>query len=189
MDQNTLQLKSYLTGIGLSHETIDKTLIHFSPATYRKNEHFHSFGDRIKLGFVCTGCFCMYSLTDKDEMHVKNFLGPQEFLLPGFNDYECGEVFIQALTDSTIMIADYTSIKELGEGNQEFQNASRIGLEKNFHRICNQLQHIKTLPAGESYEIFKRDFAPIIEHIPQYLIASYLGITPTQLSRIRRKTN
>ena len=41
--------------------------------------------------------------------------------------------------------------------------------------------------ADERYIIFQRDYPQLEQIIPQYQIAFYLGITPTQLSRIRRK--
>jgi hypothetical protein len=43
------------------------------------------------------------------------------------------------------------------------------------------------LEAGERYLIFQKEFPGLENRIPQYHIASYLGITPTQLSRIRAK--
>ncbi|GAB3642608.1 hypothetical protein [Spirosoma arcticum] len=42
------------------------------------------------------------------------------------------------------------------------------------------------LDAGQRYEQFQRDYGHLEPLIPQYHIASYLGVTPTQLSRIRR---
>lgn len=46
---------------------------------------------------------------------------------------------------------------------------------------------IVLLDADERYHIFQKQFSGLENRIPQYHIASYLGITPTQLSRIRRK--
>ncbi len=43
-----------------------------------------------------------------------------------------------------------------------------------------------TVTAKERYIMFKEEYADIEEEIPQYIIASYLGITPTQLSRIKK---
>ncbi|MOA17990.1 hypothetical protein D3C78_1382750 [compost metagenome] len=46
---------------------------------------------------------------------------------------------------------------------------------------------IVLLDADKRYELFQQKFPDLEQLIPQYHIASYLGITPTQLSRIRRK--
>ncbi|GMU95073.1 MAG: hypothetical protein AMXMBFR50_05900 [Ignavibacterium album] len=46
---------------------------------------------------------------------------------------------------------------------------------------------IVLLNAEKRYQIFRNDFPQLEQQIPQYHIASYLAITPTQLSRIRRK--
>ncbi|MGE4347904.1 MAG: Crp/Fnr family transcriptional regulator, partial [Flavobacteriaceae bacterium] len=47
--------------------------------------------------------------------------------------------------------------------------------------------NIVMLDADKRYLIFQQEFPFLEQLIPQYHIASYLGITPTQLSRIRRK--
>jgi hypothetical protein len=55
--------------------------------------------------------------------------------------------------------------------------------------IYLRLEQIATLDSRERYRLFQDEFSEFEDMIPQYLIASYLGITPTQLSRIRKSIN
>jgi CRP-like cAMP-binding protein len=64
---------------------------------------------------------------------------------------------------------------------------ARLLAEYLFIRKEKREIELVTLDARERYAIFRKEHPTLEQFIPQYHIASYLGITPTQLSRIRRK--
>ena len=95
----------------------------------------------------------------------------------------------QALTDCTIWRAKFDIIEHLSINNYEIEHLRRKIAEQFF--VWNEKKQLEMalLEAKERYLIFKKEH-PGIEHlIPQYHIASYLGISPTQLSRIRQKAS
>ncbi|MBA6156643.1 Crp/Fnr family transcriptional regulator [Tenacibaculum sp. S7007] len=100
--------------------------------------------------------------------------------LPSNAEYQC-------LTDCIVLKANFKELKKLTEKHHDLCILYSKVLEKVYTRIENRLTNLATLDATESYLRLKK-VAPNIENkIPQYQIASYLNITPIQLSRIRKK--
>ncbi len=91
----------------------------------------------------------------------------------------------QALTNCTIWETDYAKIKQLFDSCPDLERLGRIMAEYYFVEKEMREVHLLTLEAKEYYKIFRQQYPTLEQHIPQYHIASFLGITPTQLSRIR----
>lgn len=93
----------------------------------------------------------------------------------------------QALTDCVIWRAQFDTIERLSEVNIEVERLRRKISEGFF--VWNEKKQLEVglLDARERYLIFRKEYPELEEKIPQYHIASYLGISPTQLSRIRKK--
>ncbi len=90
-------------------------------------------------------------------------------------------------TDCLILKANYEKITNLYDSTPKFERLSRILAEHFFVSKEKREIELVMLDASERYEIFKKEHSNLGNLIPQYHIASYLGITPTQLSRIRAK--
>jgi hypothetical protein len=75
----------------------------------------------------------------------------------------------------------------LSEGNYEIERLRRKIAERFFVRSEKKQLEMALLEAKERYSIFREEHPGFEDIIPQYHIASYLGISPTQLSRIRKK--
>lgn len=93
----------------------------------------------------------------------------------------------QALTDCKIWKASYQKIEELSENNHEIEKLRRIIAEKFFLDSEKKELEMLMLDADKRYLIFREKYPGVEMQIPQYHVASYLGISPTQLSRIRKK--
>lgn len=93
----------------------------------------------------------------------------------------------QALSDCTIWRANYDVIERLSENNFELERLRRKIAERFFVGSEKKQLEMALLEAKERYSIFREGHPGFENIIPQYHIASYLGISPTQLSRIRQK--
>lgn len=93
----------------------------------------------------------------------------------------------QALTDCKIWRASYEDIERLSEGNWEMERLRRKIAERFFLGNEKKQLEMALLGAKERYAIFREEHPGFEDRIPQYHIASYLSISPTQLSRIRKK--
>lgn len=93
----------------------------------------------------------------------------------------------QALTDCTIWETDYAHIKQLYDSCPDLERLGRITAEQYFVEKEMREVNLLILEAKEYYKIFQQQYPTLEQQISQYHIASFLGITPTQLSRIRAK--
>jgi CRP-like cAMP-binding protein len=93
---------------------------------------------------------------------------------------------VQALTPCQLMVADFDAVQRLYEHHPMIERFARRQAEMLF--IVKEQREIDlvTLDAKARYEKFQRENPGLEQRVAQFHIASHLGITPTQLSRIRR---
>ncbi|MDB2384973.1 Crp/Fnr family transcriptional regulator [Polaribacter sp.] len=107
-------------------------------------------------------------------------LGALALQKPSRLTYEC-------LTDCEVYQFNYKEFKQLIKEDIHISNFYVYALEKVFLRLDNKIYDITLFNATERYVRLKDQIPEIENMIPQYQIASYLNITPVQLSRIRKK--
>ena len=95
----------------------------------------------------------------------------------------------QALTDCELLIGDFKKLTDLLDNHQDLERLLRKIAESHFVNKEKREVEIVLLEANKRYAIFQEEYPQLEQQIPQYHIASYLGITPTQLSRIRTQKN
>lgn len=96
---------------------------------------------------------------------------------------------IEALEPATIVEIDFKGYRALLEEKQDLQRFQIFYLEKNW-LLAKERREIEIVQnnATERYKQFLEEYPNLEQRLPQYHIASHLGISPTQLSRIRKKT-
>ncbi|WP_374950575.1 Crp/Fnr family transcriptional regulator [Mucilaginibacter sp.] len=93
---------------------------------------------------------------------------------------------IQTLTDCEGWFITYKELNELFHSLPEFREFGRSVLVKGFAQLKTRMLNMITLTAEERYELLLATNPGIFQHAPLKHIASYLGITDTSLSRIRK---
>ena len=181
-------LKKHLSKLHLNEEIINKIIKKFIIKVYKKEELFSISGKNCnKLGFVINGIFCLYKEKENGNIMVIDLKKNNEFLLASFNPEEESKVTIKSLKNSIILEAKYSEIITLFKKYPALGELAKKDMESRVETIYSRLESFSVNEAANRYNQFKADFANIIDEIPQYLIASYIGVTPTQLSRIRKK--
>jgi CRP-like cAMP-binding protein len=89
------------------------------------------------------------------------------------------------MTDCVIWTLKYDEITSRYDACPDLERLARKMAEYYFLQKEKKELEIVLLNATERYQIFQTEFPGIEQHIAQYHVASYLGITPIQLSRIR----
>jgi CRP-like cAMP-binding protein len=162
----------------------------FQYKAYKKGTYFAKQGELDdKIGFITDGIFAMKILKEDGTDYIKSFIKQNEFLLATFNENEANPVSILTIADSVILEAKYSDVKILFGKYPALEHLYRKEIEKETEFAYSRLEQTATLQASERYELFQKQFLKLEDLIPQYLIASYLGITPTQLSRIKKNIN
>jgi CRP-like cAMP-binding protein len=93
---------------------------------------------------------------------------------------------IKAQEDTVLMTLSKTKLYELYERIPRIERIGRMLAEKSFIELAERTHSLQSRPAAERYEDLLQSKPHILERIPQYYIASYLGIKPQSLSRLRK---
>lgn len=186
-----IELKAYLENfVHLEEQELDALTTLFSTKKLSKGAYF-AVENRVEtnIGFLLKGVVRAFYRNTEGIEYNKTFFTANEF----FGAYASSvsgmpnKIIIQALTDCDILVANYDRVKELFSPYRKIETLARRIAEYFYIEKEKREIELVMLQADARYKIFKEEYPDIENLIPQYHIASYLGITPTQLSRIRAK--
>lgn len=184
-------LEKYLSNIlPFTENEMQKFVSLFSENHLKKDEYLAVEGEySTKLFFLTKGVVRAFYRNDSGNEYNKTFFTDYNFVgaYSSLVTKQKNRINIQCLTDCTALITDYKHLTDLYNSFPKIERFSRI-LAEHFFVIKEKREiELVMLEASERYEIFKQMHPTLENLIPQYHIASYLGVTPTQLSRIRAK--
>jgi CRP-like cAMP-binding protein len=156
----------------------------------KKKEHL------LRAGEICTdnyfivkGCFRLYIINPKGVEQVIQF-GIENWWITEYVSFKSGRpsgFYIQAVENSQVIVLTTGVQEELFEKIPQLERYFRIVLEKAYAAQLMRINYIFNLSGEEQYRHFNRNFPEFVQRVPQYLLASYLGITPEFLSKLRAK--
>lgn len=184
-------LKTYLDQLyPVSEESWEALQLLFTERRLKKGEFFIRSGVRAKeIGFLDAGILRAFYTNSEGTDYNKHFFVSPCFI-GGYASLISGkpnQINQEALSDCQVLVADYQAFRDCYYRYADIERAARVLAERFFVQKEQREIDIVLLDADERYRLFRRDFPGLENRVPQYHIASYLGITPTQLSRIRRK--
>jgi CRP-like cAMP-binding protein len=139
--------------------------------------------------FVNSGCLRQYNLDEKGQEHIVQFavrdwwIGDQYSFVTGLP----GKYFIDALLDSEVLMIEKNKLEELYLRVPKFERFFRIAFQNAYVAMQQRILSKLSEPAEKNYLDFIRRYPDIEQSVPQHQLASYLGITPESLSRIRKQ--
>lgn len=139
--------------------------------------------------FVVEGCFRMYSIDEKGVEHNIQFVAENDWItdIGSFYSDKPSKLYIEALEPSVILQIEkldlyflYISIPKLGR-------IFKVIIENKFVELQNRVLQNISSTAHQRYLSFLEQYPTIAQRLPSTQIASYLGITPEFLSKIRKE--
>ena len=94
---------------------------------------------------------------------------------------------IQALEDTVMYVISFDDLQQFYKEVKYGERFGRLGIEQVFVNVISQMGSLYTDPPEVRYQKFISNYADIVQRIPQYYIASYVGVKPQSLSRIRKR--
>lgn len=140
--------------------------------------------------YICEGALIAYFADEKGNTYNKNIFLENRFAGSTVSALlkTPSEFTLQAIEDSTLISLNYQRYKELIYSNDELKNFYIAYLEKNWVIEKEQREiSIVMENAGMRYQKLLKEYPNIDRRVSLQHIASHLGITPTQLSRIRKE--
>jgi CRP-like cAMP-binding protein len=152
-------------------------------------EYLQRAGDVARYAvFVSSGCLRNYVIDAKGKEHIVQFAPETWWLADGnsLRDRTPTQYFFDAIEDSSVMLIDGPSHADLVQQVAAYATAFRNGLQK--HAAAKDQRIVSNLSASaeERYLEFVETYPSIAMRVPQAMLASYLGMTPETVSRIRK---
>lgn len=176
--------------IELSEEEIDIISKQNDIHSFKKGTILISEGEMAKkCYFILKGCVSSYFLID-GEIKITDFFTEKQPITPvSYITKQPSKYYLECIEDCVISMSTTESNKEL---LRNVPRLAEIGGTVLQDQLVNQrMKHddfIKLSPE-ERYQDLQKTSSDLLSRIPQYLIASYLGIKPESLSRIRKRLN
>ncbi len=137
--------------------------------------------------FVVKGAFRAYVVGEGGNEHTTTF-AIEDWWITDYNSYiyqQPATMFVIAVEDSIILRIDFEKEQELKKANHKFETFFRVMAERGLAFQQRKIISDLTLSAEERYDYFMSRYARVAQRLPQYALASYLGMTPEFLSKIR----
>ncbi len=139
--------------------------------------------------FVEKGLLRQYALDEKGREHMMMF-APENWFVSDRESifFKRPSVYnIQALEDTQVAMLDKAYFQQLNEQLPHFTEFNNRLLHNHIRHLQKRIHLLLSTTAEERYLQFVEMYPDILLRVPQTMVASYLGITPESLSRVRRE--
>lgn len=149
----------------------------------RKNEILPQQINGQALGyFVLSGCICAYQLHQNEATVADFFLDGDPVVLPTVEAFE-----LRCIEDTEVAVSLSAETERLVAQMPRFENVCRKFAEEKMAFMTRFNMQLKGLAPDDRYRFLLAERPELFGRVPQYLLASYLGVTPETISRIRRR--
>jgi CRP-like cAMP-binding protein len=183
-------MKKLLEPYNLSIKSSKKIMEIFKEKKYTKKDKVSFYGEiSTKFYILKSGIIRSFYKDEKGKENIR-FLHNGPVVVGSFCSLILNKpstITYDCLTDCTLLECDFKVFKRLAKNNVELSNLYNSILEENYLDMENRIHDLTSLDAKSLYLKLKTESPEIEKSIPLYHIASYLNVTPVQLSRIRRE--
>ncbi len=171
-------------------EKVNMCSLHYEVKKIQKNQFLLQYGEICRyIYFVEKGLMKMYSIDKNGKEHIIQF-APESWLISDRSSLYFNEksiYYIEAVEDSEVLLLHPDFINKLiGEFPNSLEK-SDILLQKHIKSLQDRINSLLGETAEERYMKFIKMYPDLLMRVPQWMIASYLGITPESLSRVRKE--
>ena len=139
--------------------------------------------------YVAQGSLRAYVVGEEGQDHTIAF-AIEDWWISDYNSYinqQPATMFVIALEDSTLLQIDFEKEQKLKSINPKFETFFRIKAERTATSFQRRIISNLTMTAEERYDLFLEKYPTIAQRVPQYALASYLGMSTEFLSKIRNR--
>lgn len=142
-----------------------------------------------KCYFVLKGCVRQYSI-DESGREVTSQFYTEEQAIANFNHHKQDKSSAYSLTcmeDCVLVVGDLDNEMDMYTKYSQLAVMTRKMIEQNFGEVQEEWAAYIASTPEERYKTLLRNRPQLIDRVPQHQLASYLGITPESLSRIKKR--
>lgn len=176
--------------LGVPINSIDFCSSFYEVKSVKKNEMLLSEGETSdSTFFVEEGLLRMYSIDKLGKEHVIQF-APEGWIISDTTSQllnEKSRFYIEAIEDSLVIITKEGFFESLSKVYPEVAENNQKLMFNHIKNLQNRVNALISTTAEERYLDFLRKYPNLMLRVPQWMVASYLGITPESLSRVRKE--
>ncbi|WP_086929600.1 Crp/Fnr family transcriptional regulator [Agarilytica rhodophyticola] len=153
-------------------------------------EHWIKAGDNCRsLCFILEGLLRVYYIDQSGQEFNQHFYQENEALAPvsAIVADEPSQIYVQALEPTHLLEADYQSLCKISTRSPDWLRLEIKLMQEVFIKNARKEAKLLLGNAEQRYRWFHREYPQLCAKLTQYHIASFLGITPVSLSRLRKK--
>lgn len=178
----------------LSYNHVDIAVLEHQMQFYKrlelkKGEPLVSPGQLVKhFYYVAKGCIYYYKLED-GEKKVLEFYTDDVFFtdLPAYVKGTPSSYFLKASENTIVYAVKKSDAENSFNTSHQLERFGRLSMQEAFMKILTRVERLSNRSNEERYLRLLEKRPDLIQRVPQYLIASYLGLTPVGLSKIRKR--
>jgi CRP-like cAMP-binding protein len=185
-----LFFKSFNEKVPLTPGEQEMISTYLKPRKIRKKQYLLQEGDICKsIAFVEQGALRAYSIDDSGEEHIIQFAleGWTISDLYSFLTEEPATYNIDALEDSELVLINRPAHYEMLEKIPKYQSYILHLITGAYLAMTRRLTSVISNSSEERYTTISELYPDILQRVPQHMIASYMGLKPETLSRVRKK--
>ncbi|MDO5970462.1 Crp/Fnr family transcriptional regulator [Flavivirga aquimarina] len=184
------QLHTYLNRYApFSDKDINLFYNYLTPQTFRKKEFILKEGEICKIKFfIIKGLTRTFKINDKGNENIIHF-GIENWWVTNMESFiteQPSKIYIQALEETTILTISKANLEKAYTDIPKLERVFRIITENMLIAIERKNEHYIKMASKERYLMFINELRSFSQRVPQYMIASYLDITPEYLSELRK---
>ena len=177
--------------VSLSPAEAEQLVKHLGLVTIRSRAKLLNAGEVCrKVYFVNKGCLRVYHTDSEGIDHIISF-SPENWWATDIASFSCQKVSkfsIDAVEETEVFYLDYNILERLYIQVPKLERFFRILTQNGYSILQRRMISHKSKSALQRYRMFKKQYPKLEQRISQKHIASFLGITPVFLSRLRQLT-
>lgn len=157
---------------------------------YKKGTILLSQGEvPTKCYFVLKGCVRQYLLDEEGNERTTNFFTEEQSvtIYNGHTDDKESKFYLVCIEDCVLVTGNLDEEQQMYERFSSLKGVTRNILESNMGAMHDDLVAFMTSTPEERYKLLLKNRPEIIDRVPQHQLASYIGISPESLSRIKKR--
>ena len=175
---------------GFHDEDLALVKTHLTPKKLRKKQYLLQEGDVCKnIAFVEKGALRTYTVDDLGTEHILQFAleGWTISDLYSFLTGEASTYNIDALEAAELVLVSKAAHEEMLQTIPKYETYVRLQVTGAYIALQRRITSVLSLTTEERYKNFTATYPNIVQRVPQHMIASFMGLTPETLSRVRKR--